>query len=407
MRKPVLTIFYQFNPWQSSIGGIQTIIRTFIKYAPSEFEVRLVGTGAPGEPIGVWQEREFAGRPIQFTSAIAVAEDNVRKIIPTTIKYGIGLLGRNFSSDFMHFHRLEPSIAALNWPGDKTLFVHNDIRQQMDASQGNNAILWQRFPAAYFALERFLIDRFDRIYSCNSESVAYYQNRYPAIADRVAFLKNAVDTETFSALSETKRQEKRQQWAREMGLAPETQLLLFAGRLHPQKDPLLLLRAFATLDRENVHLAIAGEGELKSAMNAEIAKLGIGDRVTLLGSVPQARLASLHQVASAFVLSSAYEGLPVVVLEALSCGTPVVTTATGETPRILSSDSGVVCKARTPEAIAEGLRRVLCHPEEYPASACVRTAQPYAASTAVREVYAEMLHRWEQRCVSSGTPKYV
>ena len=43
MRKPVLTIFYQFDPGKPSIGGIQTVIRSFIKYAPSEFEVRLVG----------------------------------------------------------------------------------------------------------------------------------------------------------------------------------------------------------------------------------------------------------------------------------------------------------------------------------------------------------------------------
>ncbi|NEO61240.1 MAG: glycosyltransferase family 1 protein, partial [Moorea sp. SIO4G2] len=42
MQKLILTIFYQFNPWHSSIGGIQTVIRSFIKYAPSEFEVRLV-----------------------------------------------------------------------------------------------------------------------------------------------------------------------------------------------------------------------------------------------------------------------------------------------------------------------------------------------------------------------------
>ena len=43
MRKPILAIFYQFNPWRTTIGGIQTVISTFIKYALSEFEVRLLG----------------------------------------------------------------------------------------------------------------------------------------------------------------------------------------------------------------------------------------------------------------------------------------------------------------------------------------------------------------------------
>jgi hypothetical protein len=53
MEKPVLTIFYQYNPWHATIGGIQTVISLFIKYAPNEFEVRLVGTGNdPSQPIG-------------------------------------------------------------------------------------------------------------------------------------------------------------------------------------------------------------------------------------------------------------------------------------------------------------------------------------------------------------------
>ena len=43
---PSLTIFYQFNPWNSTIGGIQTVIRSFIKYAPDDFDLQLVGTGA-------------------------------------------------------------------------------------------------------------------------------------------------------------------------------------------------------------------------------------------------------------------------------------------------------------------------------------------------------------------------
>jgi glycosyltransferase involved in cell wall biosynthesis len=56
----------------------------------------------------------------------------------------------------------------------------------------------------------------------------------------------------------------------------------------------------------------------------------------MLGSVRQAELAELHRICNAFVLTSAYEGLPLVALEALACGTPVVTTRCGETPNLLS-----------------------------------------------------------------------
>ncbi len=401
MRKPVLTIFYQFNPWYSSIGGIQTVIRTFIKYAPDEFEVRLVGTGEPKSPLGVWQDAELAGRAIQFMPLFALQDDNVRRLVPTTIKYTTALLGRCFSSDFLHFHRLEPSLAALNWSGDKTLFIHNDIEKQMSAATANNGILWQRFPAAYFAIESLLVKQFTQIFSCNTSSAKFYQQRYPSLAQRVAFLKNAVDDQMFYPLEQHEREEQRKALARQLKLPEHTRFILFAGRLHPQKNPVLLIRSVAALNDPDIHLLMAGEGELADDVRAEIQRLGLSERVTMLGSVVQEKLVDLHRVSSVFVLTSVYEGLPITVLEALSCGTPVVTTNCGETPNLLSTESGIVCKDDTPEAIADALSQVLLHPDCYSSESCVRTVQPYSARTVVRDVYDQMLHRWQQRSLQS------
>ncbi|WP_254565654.1 glycosyltransferase family 4 protein [Oscillatoria sp. HE19RPO] len=397
MSKPVLTIFYQFNPWQSSIGGIQTVIRSFIKYAPDEFVVRVVGTGLPGSALGIWESTEYAGRAIEFMPVIAVGEDNVRKLIPTTIAYGASLLRQNFASDFMHFHRIEPTLASLNWAGDKTLFIHNDIRKQMDRSLGGKAILWQRFPGVYFAVEKLLIRQFEQVYSCNSESAQHYREAYPELAARVAFLKNGFDPESFYPEKREERELKRRELAQELGLAETVRFLLFAGRLHPQKDPVLGIQAIAALADPQVHLLIAGAGELEEQMRREIQGLNLGDRITLLGAVNSDRLAQLYRVASAFLLSSVYEGLPVTVLEALACGTPVVTTDCGETPKLLSAESGIVCKERTASAIADGLRRVLANPDLYSSEACMRTVQPYSAPSIVQEVYRQMLHRWQSR----------
>jgi glycosyltransferase involved in cell wall biosynthesis len=400
MQKPVLTIFYQFNPWDATIGGIQTVISLFIKYAPNEFEIRLVGTGNdPTQPIGKWQEAEFAGKEIRFLPLFTVQNDNVRSRIPTTLKYTAALLGRCLASDFMHFHRLEPSLAALPWSGEKTLFIHNDIYQQMKSEGNQNTILWRRFPAAYFALESLLVKQFSQILSCNTESVKLYRQRYRAIADRVAYIRNIVDNEIFYPLALEERGAGRCELARRLGLPQETRFVLFAGRLHPQKDPILLVRSIAALNEPNVHLLIAGIGELEDEVRSEIARLGLSQQVTMLGAVPQAQLADLHRICSAFVLTSAYEGLPLVALEALACGTPVVTTRCGETPNLLSARSGVVCEERTPVAIASSLRKVLLHPEDYPIEACVRTAQPYSARTVVSDVYNDMWHRWKQRSV--------
>ncbi len=398
MHKPVLTIFYQFNPWSPTIGGIQTIIRTFIKYAPSEFEVRLVGTeDDPDLPIDNWREAELAGRAIQFIAILRLKNDNFSGLIPTTVKYSAALMGRYLPSDFMHFHRLEPTIATRNWPGDKTLFVHNDIQKQMDPKASRNAILWQHLPAGYFALEGFLVGQFTKIISCNTTSAEHYRQRYPAIAERVTYLNNTVDNDIFYPLKLEDREESRRSLAQRLGLSEDTRFILFAGRLHAQKDPILLVRSFAALNDLNVHLLIVGEGNLGNDVRAEIYSLKLWGRVSMLGALAQAEVAQLQRLCSVFVLSSAYEGLPLVVLEALASGTPVVTTDCGETPNLLSAESGIVCKERTPQAIADALRQVLLHPADYPAEACVRVAEPYSARVVVGEVYSDMLRRWEQR----------
>ena len=407
MQKPVLTIFYQFNPWNSSIGGIQTVVKYFLKYAAEDFQVRMVGTGQPGEKIGVWQTRQYEDKQIQFLPVIELEDDNIRRLIPTTLKYTAALLRHNLASDFMHFYRLEYALAALRWSGEKTFSLQNDIRKQMDAKVCNDAILWQKFPQGYFALEKFLMKQFDRIYSCHTDSVQFYQQQYPDFSDRFEHLKNTVDLELFFPLTPAEKERKREELATQLKLDPATRFVLFVGRLHPQKDPLLLIEAVAKLQQTDVHLLIAGEGEMKIAIEAEINRLGIGDRVTLLGGVTPKRVSDLYRLSSVFVVSSAYEGVPIVVLEALACGTPVVGTNCGEIPLILTKDSGIMCADRQPATMSEALNTVLTQPERYSVRACIDAAQPYSAETVVAQVYETMQTTWLAQNTTQEIPEYI
>lgn len=393
--RPSLTIFYQFNPWNSTIGGIQTIIRSFIKYAPDEFDLQLVGTGDRRDmAIGEWHEADYAGKQIRFMPILDLPADNVRGRIPTTVKYTAALMGKTIRSDFMHFHRLEPTLMARQWQADKTFFIHNDIHQQMASKESKNTILWRRFPQAYFALEGYLVKQFDEVLSCNSESADFYRKQYPEIADRVSFIRNTVDTEVCHPLESSARQTARLQLAQTLGLPADTQFLLFAGRLHPQKDPLRLVQALHHLNRPNVHLLIAGDGELAPVLKEEILRLNLSSQVTMLGPVAAAKLVTYYQVASALVLTSEFEGLPLVVLEALACGTPIVSTHCGETPKFLTQRSGVISPDRSPQTIADSLQQVLSHPDDYPADDCVAVSAPYSAQAVVNQVYESMLRRW-------------
>lgn len=399
MHYPILTIFYQFDPLNPSIGGIQTCIKYLIKFVPEEFQLRIVGIANNSQlSVNKWHQVDLYGRNFLFMPLFNVENDNVRKLIPTSVKYTAALLGRQFDSDFLQFHRLEPTMAAFPWSGSKIYYIHNDLDQAVkltDGKNGKGGILWRRIPWAYFALERFLVRQFDRIMSCNTNSAARFRQSYPDIADRITYLPNTFDSDLFYPLAAEQRQQLRIGLVQGFSLEEDTRFILFAGRLHPQKQPLLLIRAIAALDDPKVHLLIVGEGELENEIHAEIARLKLSNRITMLGSLEQSKLADLYRISSLFVLTSAYEGLARGSIEALACGTPIVTTRAGETPNFLTAESGIVCDEQTPKAIALALRQVLEHPGNYPIQACTQVAKPYNARDVVNGIYSQLLQQWK------------
>jgi glycosyltransferase involved in cell wall biosynthesis len=132
------------------------------------------------------------------------------------------------------------------------------------------------------------------------------------------------------------------------------------GRLEPQKRFDLLLEAFAVLRqrRAGLRLLIAGEGSQRQALAALATRLGLGDSFRLLrhcGSV-----VDLHHALDVFVQSSAYEGTPNVVLEAMALGTPVVATDVGGTRELICHGvHGLIVPPRDAVALALALEETL------------------------------------------------
>lgn len=394
---PRLSIFFQLDPFNPTIGGIQTCIKYVLKYAPADFRIQLIGITQSPQAVGQWQTAELHGRQFDFLPLLYVADDNIRTLIPTTLKYALALRKylstHTIESEFYQFHRIEPTIFTHRLSGTKLLYIHNDIYQEIKGGT-KGGILWKRFPWAYFALEKKLVAQFDRILSCNSKSAQLYQQQYPDIADRVSYLPNTFDSELFYPLSSVEKAKAKAALAERLQLAPETRFILFAGRLHPQKQPELLIQSLAQLNEPNVHLLIVGKGELEEKVRSEIDRLGVRSQVTLLGSLPQNKLAELYRTCDLFTLTSAYEGLARSSLESLACGIPVVTTRAGETPNFLTADSGLVCQSATPEAISQDWRQVLQNPSKFSCEACQRVAQPYEARQVIETLYGGLLTQW-------------
>ena len=159
--------------------------------------------------------------------------------------------------------------------------------------------------------------------------------------ERVAVVPNGVDTDLFAP-------------APFAGRAPDE--LLFVGRLTEQKNPLAAVDAMARLG-PGVRLRIVGDGEMRPAIERRIRELGLTG-VVLEGRQDGPRLAEYYRRATAVVMPSTHEGLPLVMLEAMATGTPVVCYALPELCET-GGDAIVAVEPRTPEALADALAGLL------------------------------------------------
>lgn len=136
--------------------------------------------------------------------------------------------------------------------------------------------------------------------------------------------------------------------------------ILAVGRLEPQKDYVTLIRAFSLVEpKHKARLLILGEGSLRSELQALVDALGLSEEVQLAGFVdnPHAYMSR----AAVFVMSSRWEGLPTVLIEALACGTAVVSTdcPSGPSEILEGGKWGRLVPCGDPDALAAALGEVL------------------------------------------------
>ncbi|MGB5502943.1 MAG: glycosyltransferase [Polyangiales bacterium] len=141
-------------------------------------------------------------------------------------------------------------------------------------------------------------------------------------------------------------------------------VLLAVGRLTPQKDFGMLLRAFSDLSsRHDLNLVILGEGPERASLEAQAQELGVADRVFLLGFVDNAE--AFMRRARLFVMSSRNEGLPMVLIEALGAGTAIVSTDCHFGPRELLDDGrlGQLTPVEDAKSFAAAVEAELAEPD--------------------------------------------
>lgn len=139
--------------------------------------------------------------------------------------------------------------------------------------------------------------------------------------------------------------------------------ILYVGTLEPRKNIINLLRAYSSLIKEHPDLeeqlvVVGKKGWLYTGIFKEVEELKLGDRVVFTGYVPDEDIVLFYNCARLFIYPSLYEGFGLPVLEAMACGTPVITSNRSSLPEV-AGDAARLVDPENVEEIAQAMKEIL------------------------------------------------
>jgi glycosyltransferase involved in cell wall biosynthesis len=391
-----VAIIHPIDPAGHVPSGIDAFIRGILKFAPSDLHYTLFGaTSDPvARPPGKLATVVLGERKIEYWPLVTMGARAERGFVPLTVRYMYALRrarkqGLLTPCSILDFHRIEPSFLFSADPRPKNVLLHQDMSVIRDA---NSDILWRHMPWLYEWLERRAFSQMQKIFAVRQSAVQRYRRLYPQFADRFAFIPTWVDSTVFvPSPSDSSRKLTRAALRRQIGISPDAPLLVFVGRLDQQKDPLLLIDALklSVAAVPNLHLAIVGDGVLRSRVEEVVRVHGLTTQVHFLGVRPPLEIAEILRAADLYVLCSAYEGMPIAMLEALATGLPVVCTDVGEVRLVVHDGiNGQISAAREPKSFADAILRALSRTETLRGAACEQAVSKYRPEPVLENIYA-------------------
>lgn len=187
-----------------------------------------------------------------------------------------------------------------------------------------------------------------------SEYLAGIVRGWGVPAERVVVIRNALTTPSVDLAERSSRQS---ELKRELGI--NGALLVTSARLYPWKNLDFLIDLVPSLPA-GITLAIVGGGPDHTALAERARRLDLADRVRITGSVGHDEVQRYLRAADVFVLNTRYEGLSHVMLEAMAAGVPVVASAVGGNPEVITSgENGLLVPLNDGAAITEAIGRLL------------------------------------------------
>lgn len=255
-----------------------------------------------------------------------------------------GLL-RKYNVDILHIHHV-PLYSAIETSLHRAGLRGVIVTEHACFSISNSLFLQEK--------ARTMVERVDGVTVISGKLKNYFVDSLRVDGNRIRVIPNGVDTEVFSP----------RQGALDGYLLADLQLsrpvLLTVGRLAEAKDHLNLLEAAALLRqrRKEFSVLVVGDGELRGRLEEMRDSLGLSRQVVFAGT--RSDVSAILRSCDIFVLPSKREGLPMVVLEAMASGVPVVATTAGGIDEVITDQkNGLLVPTENPESLAQALESLL------------------------------------------------
>jgi glycosyltransferase involved in cell wall biosynthesis len=215
-------------------------------------------------------------------------------------------------------------------------------------------------------VDRFIYARFDYVVAVSEAVAVSLREWLPQVGNKIAVIHNGIQSANLQTA------ESKNDIRQRLDLDPQTPVIFASGNFRLAKGFDLLLQSFVILNetyfRDNKDqdqlpvLVITGEGGLQSSMQELSRQLGIEEQVRFLGF--RTDMPVILKAADLFVLSSRWEGCPMVILESMTLGVPVLATNVGGVPELIVEDqTGKLVPPGSPEKLAEGIYEMLTDKE--------------------------------------------
>lgn len=359
------------------LGGQETVVQRLATLQAQRHRVTVYTSrlGAPRLPY-VEQRRGRAG-------LLRVVRQRAARLANTPVMPGLlpRLLMHAPRPDVIHVHTGQAMVGEVVAVVAKLRGIRYVVHQHLVLRP--SSLLGRVLLPAYSRLVAGPVLRHaDRVICLTAAMSAEVVARFGVEPARVAVIANGVDTALFHPAAARRRADE----------------LLFVGRLAVQKNVDALLQAAARLrdDGRHIRVRIIGDGDQRARLQALATRLGLTD-VVFEGRCGPAEIMAAYARATVLVLPSTHEGMPLVLLEAMAAGTPVVASALPEIAEI-GGDTIVTVDVAVPGALAAAIGQVLDDPplrRRLSVAAAQRAgahAWPVVAAS-VEVLYAQVLAR--------------